>query len=330
MAARCAVFSCVGEEVGWGPIRHLTELAARCLGARHHVVPTRWTDRLRTRLSGAGAADVALAFSAGPGQLRAILRDPRFGRGRALRIAWIVDSFWTERVPKGALERFDLVVYMQGYDRGFYETACRGRCLYLPWGTDALALGSDRAGRAVDLMRVGRQPGAWDDDARSAAAAARHGLVFAGRPPRTLSHRDLMGVYATARYVLAFSNLAAGAPYTHPAKAYYTGRWLDALACGASVAGIPPAGDAGLHAMLWPEALVTFDAIDPEDNLRVLARARAGWTGRRARLNHAGALRHLDWRWRLAELARTLGIRPPALAAELAALEGRLAARAGP
>ena len=111
-----------------------------------------------------------------------------------------------------------------------------------------LDLGSSAACRPVDLLRVGRQPDAWDDDQRSDAACRLAGLRFAGRPPffpenfkdSSAGHRDLCARYARAKFVLAHSNIVAPASYTHPSKEYISARWTDALAAGSVVAGIPP------------------------------------------------------------------------------------------
>ena len=108
-----------------------------------------------------------------------------------------------------------------------------------------LRLGSDHAERPCDLLRVGRQPETWSDDDRTAAAARRHALRFEGRPPSIDDPKEaqtlLMRQYASARYVLAFSNTMDPRRYTHTTRAYITGRWTDALACGAAVAGVPAA-----------------------------------------------------------------------------------------
>jgi hypothetical protein len=116
---------------------------------------------------------------------------------------------------------------------------------------------------------------------------------------------------------VSFSNLAAPAPYTHPSKAYFTGRWTDAIASGAVVAGIPPLEDAGVAGLLWEGALLEFDRIDLEENLARLAEAVARWTPDVARRNRRNALARLDWRWGLKRLADRLEMRFPALESDL-------------
>src|SRR5690606_17232400 len=121
--------------------------------------------------------------------------------------------------------------------------------------------------------------------------------------------------YARAKFIIAHSNIAAPAPYTHPSRAYVTARWTDALACGASVAGRQPEGDLAL--VDWPGALLETGVIDLDRNLDLIAEAVGAWTPDIARRNHREALARLDWRHRIAALATRLGLRTRALSAEM-------------
>ncbi len=134
-----------------------------------------------------------------------------------------------------------------------------------------------------------------------------------------------MEYYARSRFLIAHSNLAAPAPYTHPEKAYLTGRWTDALACGAIVAGLAPHEDAGAAELFWPGATLDFDRIDLGSNVAQLADAVAGWAPEMAAMNHRQSLIRLDWRWRFAALAERLGFRAPALEPEMAGLKAAIA-----
>jgi hypothetical protein len=51
--------------------------------------------------------------------------------------------------------------------------------MVLGWGSDVLGMGSGADKRAVDVLRLGRQPLEWDDDAVSGAACSDAGLRFA-------------------------------------------------------------------------------------------------------------------------------------------------------
>jgi hypothetical protein len=118
---------------------------------------------------------------------------------------------------------------------------------------------------------------------------------------------------------LAFSNAVSPAPYTHPTREYLTGRWTDALACGAVVAGIAPACAATAE-LLWPGATLELDTVDRAQGIRRIAAAVSGWAPQTASDNHRKALERLDWRWRFQELAASLSIESERLDAEIHAL----------
>lgn len=323
---------------GWGTIYALAELLARCFGAettyferapRHRALAGRL---LRPMLHARGHVDFYIARY--PADLPALLRLAD-ARRTATRVLWVVDSFLTEQFARPAdLDRFDVVGYMQHDEAPFYEAHAGDRALFLGWGADALDLGGDAPDRPVDVLRVGRQPPAWDDDAATAAACARHGLRFAGRPqgdpdPRR-QHALAMRAYMQTKVVIAHSNLAAPAGYTHATKEYITGRWTDALACGALPAGVQPRGDGSMAALLWDGATIDFDRIDLEANLAQLRDRLAGWSPADARRTHHQALKRLDWRWRIKAIADRLGVSPQGLGAELDRLRARIAATAPP
>ena len=75
--------------------------------------------------------------------------------------------------------------------------------------------------------------------------------------------------------------------------------------------------------LMWDEALLELPSIGRAEGLEAIAAAAHGWTPRIATINHMNALRRLDWRWRLKELADRLEIAAPALEAELLTLRAR-------
>ena len=242
---------------------------------------------------------------------------------------WIVDAFVHERIPPvWRFGPYDVIAVTRPNDVDIYRRRFGDRIIQFPWGTDALGLGTGTPDRAVDVLRVGRQPPAWDDDAASAEACAERNLVFMGRPPSLDdpldSHAALLRCMAGARFLVAHSNLAAPAPYTHPTQAYVTARWTDALAAGCVVAGVPPWEDASTNT-LWPEALLPFEEIDLASNVALLAEAKACWSSLIPLRNHREALARLDWRWRIRDLARRLGVVSEPLEAELRLLRKRIA-----
>ena len=320
---------------GWGPIEHFAHLAARLLALNLQRPTLQGTSRLSnlrqtfTR-SRRGPSPGVIYLAKSPGEVKSLMALDDFDHPRRFRALWIVDSFWTEWAPSARLMRhFDLVVYMQKGEADFYERLAPGRTLHLGWGADVLDLGSSAAERPVDVLRVGRQPPEWDDDPRSLSVCNAAGLQFAGRPPflpedptdPSLGHRDLCRYYGQAKFVIAHSNLAAPAPYTHPLKEYVTGRWTDALAAGAVIAGVQPFGDPSAEDLLWPGATLDFDRIDLSHNVAALQEAAASWSPFIAQYNHHQALRKLDWRWRIKTLAECLDLGGPKLTSELARLE---------
>lgn len=316
---------------GWGPILHFAQLAARLLdlellrpeppaatrigGMRRLIFPAR-----------RGTEPGVIYLAKSPGSIKSLTQLQDFARPRRFRALWIVDSFWTEWAPLPRLMRqFDLVIYMQKYEADVYEQLAPGRALFLGWGADVLDLGSSCTDRPIDLLRVGRQPEAWDNDKRSEAACRTAGLKFSGRPPflpedvndLSAGHRDLCARYAGTKFVLAHSNIAAPASYTHPVKEYITARWTDALAAGAVVAGIPPFTDTSCEDLLWDGATLVFDRIDLVHNVEAVRAAAEIWNPTTAIRNRLEALKRLDWRWRLKSMADCLDIATPELDREL-------------
>jgi len=127
----------------------------------------------------------------------------------------------------------------------------------------------------------------------------------------------MMGFLRDAKFTLAFSNLVATTAYTHPKREYITGRWTDALAAGAAVAGIPPRSES-VHSLLWPDALLDLETASRTEGLEVIAAAVREWTPSRARVNYLRSLERLDWR--LKQIAGALGVQARSLDAELVRL----------
>ncbi|MEM8617216.1 MAG: hypothetical protein AAGF20_09815 [Pseudomonadota bacterium] len=245
-------------------------------------------------------------------------------------VIWVIDAFRHEFLPsKWRLGPYDAIGVCRPNDVEVYEKKFGKPVIVLPWGADVLNLGSGEASRDFDVMRVGRQPAIWDDDASAAAACAAAGLRFAGRPQMyddpMESHTHLLSQMARTRFVLAYCNLAAPAPYTHETQSYMTARWTDALAAGASVAGVPPHQDKTTD-LLWPEALLPFDRIDLKHNIAALQEASAAWTAELAQHNYRQALLRLDWRWRLKKLSGVFEVKAEPLEADLKRLTNRASA----
>lgn len=331
------VFYVDNDQAGWAPITHMAGLLCRLLEAIPHDLSNgRLSGPMRvyrTAFPPPHRADAAgdIFILRNPTELTQVLGHPSFQDRRSFRALWIIDSFWTDHFIKPAgrlLSYFDLVCYTRQGDSDFYERLCRDRAVFLGWGTDALDLGASSGARLWDILRVGRQPLTWDNDTHTEAACNRYGLRFHGRPPfgadPTFQQRDLMrDWYSRTKFLIGHSNLAAPAPYTHPTKDYITARWTDALACGAVVAGVPPAGD--LTLIDWPGSLLKFDEIDLEANLEQIQEANRVWTQKIATHNRLEALRRLDWRWRIAKLAEMLRCSTDTLKADMQRLDTEIA-----
>jgi hypothetical protein len=317
------------EGGGWHPITHMVRLLAELLEAELEIVPLTRAGNAWRRVAAFGprrrGRGTCLVVAPAPAHLNTLLRRPYWWRGHEHVAGWVIDSFWVERIPASVRHRnhFDqlFVADREVVDLWSAETGLP--VSWLPWGADVLRLGTGDGDRPVDVQRLGRQPAAWEDDEQTRRACEAAGLTFAGRPPMhgdaSANQRALMGALSRAKFVLAFSNAASPAPYTHPTREYLTGRWTDSLASGAAAAGVAPRC-AATDELLWPDALVELPANDRAAGVERLAAAAGDWSPERALDNHRRALEGLDWRWRFRDLAAALGVESDRLAAELDAL----------
>lgn len=270
-----------------------------------------------------------LVIAPEPADLNAALHLKAWTKGYGPIVGWVIDSWWDDRIPACAKRGLYDVIYVTEKESVEPWRAATGSDVrWLPQGTNALDWGSATADRPVTLQRVGRQPAMWDDDEAVAAACRAVGLTYRGRPPFKEGAEEgmeaLLGTVSQARFSLAFSSRHDPQVYTHPTREYVTGRWTDSLAAGAVVAGIPP-DCASARELFWPGALLDLGSVDRPSGLAVLAEADAGWTPETAAHNHLMALRRLDWRWRIQQVASDLGLDPQPLRAEMARLQDRIA-----
>ncbi|RUQ34309.1 hypothetical protein D8M33_01190 [Micrococcus sp. HSID17245] len=321
---------------GWGPVTELVQLVRRIFAARVIEVDDRGDVSALRKVATAlprgrrRPGHHLLVVAANPAAV-AHLSHPRLWLpGYESVAAWIIDSFWTDRTPR-ILRSRPHVDQLFITDPGLvdeWRTISGLPVACLPWGTDTARFPLAEGEKPVDLLRLGRQPAAWDDDAATAAAAAGHGLVFAGRPAMSEDHlknqANVRAALLHAKLVLAFSNLVSPAPYTHPTRDYLTGRWMDALAAGCRVVGVAPRA---APRQLWDGATLEISPTNPDVAWETLARAVGEWTLDASLRTQRMARRHLDWRLRLRGLCATMGWPlPPVLAAELDALDASAAA----
>lgn len=323
------------DEPGWHPVTHMVELLAELSGARVTRVPYRAEARLADKLAGMaplrrrGAEDLLLVCPA-PGHLQALTKAPGWRSGYRSVSAWIIDSWWDDRIPRVARGqgKFDRIFISEPENLDRWLQITGAEVSHLPVGSDVLGNGVDASrARPVDVLRVGRMAPAWENDDVVGAACRERGLTFEGRPPmvrgaspamQTLWHRE-----GRAKFVLAFSNSVSQADYTHPTAEYFTPRWADALACGATTVGQLPRS--ATSRSLWDGAAIDVPVDDLSTSIDYLMQLASDWTPATALRNRSGALLVLDWRHRFNVVAQTLGVSWPSLTAELNQLENEAA-----
>lgn len=331
----------VPSGTGWAPITYMVDLAAELLEAEllrlevetWHLHRSWQITHFMGRQRNPQGED-CLMICTSPSDLLLLLAIPHWRKRFRTLSAWIIDSFWTDWIP--SLMRwshpFDHLFVTTAEDIPVWAHVTRTPITWLPWGTDALQLGSDASERPWDLVRVGRQPPEWDDDHTTEQACLSYNLRFQGRPPvLNTAHENqkrLMQLYRQSKFVLAFSNTVNPTQYTHPSRQYLTARWVDALACGASLAGIPPQ-EPSIQPLLWAEATLDFPTLQRNQGLQKVAAAVQQWTPQQAQTNYRYALERLDWRWRFATIAQVLQLQrsPQRLQADLAQLRQKIESR---
>lgn len=244
--------------------------------------------------------------------------------------AWVVDSFWLERIPKVVKlsHQFDHFFISTEEDIPAWTAATKTPVSWLPCGSDVLRLGGISEDKVWDLTRIGRQPDEWDDDANTEKLCTKKNIRFHGRMKTYESpeknQQMLMGLYKQSKFLLAFTNIAHPNIYTHATRQYITARWTDALACGAVVAGMPP-NEPSINRLFWDGATLDIKSTHIVEGLEIIDEALKQWKPEQAVINHQLALERLDWRWRLAEIALVLNEKPKKLNLEIQMLNQKIA-----
>jgi hypothetical protein len=321
---------------GYHCMYHMAQLAAELFDGDLIVLDTKpatTIEKFSALLPRPRSGVACLFICPAPGRLDDLLLIKGWRNRYSRLVAWVFDSFWTDHVSRVMrLARvFDHVFVTEPEDVDQWRRMVRVPVDWLPWGSDVLRLGSREPKRHIDLLRFGRQPGAWDDDQSSEARCHSLGLAFQGRPPvlgdATESHCSLMRFLSQAKLTLAFSNRVSPSGATHPHREYITGRWTDALSAGSVVAGIPPNSES-IRQLFWPEALLDLGTVDQREGLKIIAHAVDKWVPETAKRNYRRSLERLDWRWRFKRIAEVLGLVSPRLDNELAGLKEILGADA--
>ena len=330
----------VPSGAGWVPVHAMAELLARYTGGTVHTVDVGASLSKETKLLARlprlkGGSNRCLVIASDPGQLYAISQRSFAFRRYGAIYGWVIDSFWDDRIPAVAKSStYDRIFVADVDDVQPWTVAGVKTPGVLPWGADVWSAFSDRLAalesKSTDLLRVGRQPAAYEDDEATAALAAELGLSFEGRPPFGANDREsaqhLQDSLNRAKFLLAFSTSVSPAPYTHPTKEYITGRWTDALASGVTVVGKVP-NTTTVREILWDGATIDIDHADARAGLAQVADAVSRWTPAQGEQQIRQALQHLDWRHRFVQLCEAMGEVPASLQADCEAMRAQYVQR---
>ncbi|MFW0119788.1 glycosyltransferase family 1 protein [Rothia sp. P5764] len=316
------VYVAVPKEPGWAPILSMADLLCGYLETQPILLDTSSSLSLSTRLLGMiprrkSGKRQALVIAYDPGQLNAIAQNHLFLKQYSACFGWVIDSFWTERIPRIARsnQTYTKIFVTDPADLEDWRRAGVESLGILQWGTDVWSNLSDRLAsvehKTTDLLRVGRQPVAWKNDAITAQVAQEHGLIFEGRPgfgkSADASAKMLNNALSQTKSVLAFSVKVSPRNYTHPTKDYITGRWLDALAWGAVVVGQKP-DSASSRDLLWDTATVDISPDDIRRGMKQISEALDSFSRKQASINILNSLENFDWRHRFSSLFDHMGI----------------------
>jgi hypothetical protein len=321
---------------GWEPVTYMVKLAAELLEADlllydSSATPGLW-DRLEQvvlRRQRDKGHESCLLVCANPINFRNLSVIEGWRKRFKFLAAWVIDSFWLEWIPTPTkLSRpFDHIFVTTEEEIPEWLRVMKTPTSCLPWGTDALRLGGNSVERIWDLTRVGRQPPEWEEDAITEQLCLERNLRFHGRPKffgdASKNQQNLMNFYQQTKFQLAFSNLVNPAEHTHPSREYLTARWVDALACGAILAGVSPKSPS-VSRLLWDGATLELGSIKVKDGLQVIAEAVRDWRPEQAQTNYQKALERLDWRLRFAVLADIFQESPKRLNDELHCLKQKI------
>lgn len=332
------VYVAVPKEPGWAPIVSMAELLCTYLKTEPTPLNVRSSLSRATKLlslcprSKRGNKQ-ALVIAYDPGQLNAIAQSSLFLKRYSDIYGWVIDSFWSERIPRIARANkvYSKIFVTDSGDLAEWQQAGVSSLGVLPWGTDVWSHFSSRLAatrtKTTDVLRVGRQPTAWDDDDKTGSVARHQGLVFEGRPGFGETAEDsvqlLHEALSRTKTVLAFSTRVSPTRYTHPTKDYITARWLDGLAWGATIVGQRPSS-AATYELLWEGATVDISPTDTELGMKQIQQVLPELTQQQSALNVLNSLEKFDWRHRFKDLFEQMGVVSEELNQDIAAIHQAL------
>lgn len=320
---------------GWAPVESMGNLLGMYLG----VAPVKVNDKASlsklTKILGAlprlsSQQKVAIVVACDPGQLNSIAQVRYITNRYSSIYGWVIDSFWDDRIPRIArsTSTYTKIFVTDPDDVQAWQKNGVTNVGLLPWGTDVWGNFEERlsatGSKTTDLIRVGRQPTAWDNDELTSSLAYKQELIFEGRPGFGSSDKDsvrlLHEAFARAKAALAFSVRVSPTKYTHPTKDYVTARWLDALAWGCVVVGQKPQS-AAADLLLWEGATVDINPHDMAQGMTEIKNALADYSPLVAERHVRLALEKFDWRHRFNELFAEIGYSSDKLTQELISMQ---------
>lgn len=311
--AELDVIVAVPSDAGWEPIRKMAQLLCSYLDSEPIYVDVHKSLQKSAKIIGAfprlkkGKKKV-LVIAYDPGQLYAISQVGIFSRLYSEIYGWVIDSFWAERIPRIASTGiYNHIFVTDPGDIDEWQKAGVASVSALTWGADIWSNIDQRLDihKTNDLLRVGRQPRDWEDDAATGDQAKELGLSFQGRPPfgnsPVESTQHLERALKDSKVVLAFTNKISPTRYTHPTKEYLTGRWIDALGWGCMVAGQIPQTKVS-EKYLWPQATLEVPYDNMGEGLHKIAEKLKTIDNHYAQQQIINTLENFDWRFRFNDL----------------------------
>ncbi|QNV37349.1 glycosyltransferase [Rothia terrae] len=320
----------VPSDMGWAPIHVMTDLLAKYLNTT--PIEVNISDSLKKttkffslipRVKTGNKSAIVIAYD--PGQLYAVAQYPLLTRRYEKIVGWVIDSFWEERIPFIAKNNtYNHIFVMDDSDINGWKQRGVNNVSALPWGANVWSNFKQKIelipDKKTDLLRVGRQPTAWEKDEETRKIARKYNLFFQGRPSFGSTFEEnqsrLRESLSQSKYVLAFTSSVSPASYTHNFKDYLTARWTDALACGCIVVGKAPTSMSASK-LLWNGATVDINPFCLEEGIKEICLLNERWDASQSKKNIRLALQRLDWRHRFYEIFQYLGIQSYALERDL-------------
>jgi len=307
--------------LGWQPILHMVLLMSEYFDADLQIIKREDYKHEDSRLKKITwclkrykKGDDCLIIVPSASEIEVLYTLDKNWRNKFGKVAvYVIDSFWTDRIPwySKYFNHIDHYFVTSPEDAESWAERIKAPVSSIPWGSDVLELGWQKETKDIDLLRLGRQPPEWDDDAVSNALCSKNKIVFHGRPPYIQNINDsyllTMRFMKRSKFILSFSNAVDSSPYTHPTKEYITGRWTDALASGAVVVGTTP-NCRNVSELLWDAATVNINSTSQDAVINAIKEASHIWTEELAITNYTNALNKLDWRWRFKDILKVLNL----------------------